>query len=115
MRHGRSFPFKAHVYPSRGLFQRYAVVTLVNAAGSTQNNLSSLKWSWWDVATPNLITTAPMCTGAIETTDGSGVLTIPLATTLNIGGVGYLVITDSDGTPPPGGSFKSYAGPLTVS
>jgi hypothetical protein len=86
-------------------------VTLVNESGSAQGSLSSLKWAFWDEVTPNLLT-HPVDQGSTETTDGSGVLTITVHTTLSAGGVGWLVVTNSDGTTTQ--AHRAFSGPVAV-
>lgn len=90
-------------------------VTLQNGP-TPQAGLTGLKWAFWPVATPDLITAAPVAKGTAETTDGSGVLTFSIAglTALPSGGVGYLVVTDSDGDPAQSPACKALAGPVTV-
>ena len=87
-------------------------LTLNSAPSTPAANLSGLKWAWFDEITPDLFN-APTDTGAVETTDGSGVLVITLPyTTLTSGQVGFLIITDSNGVPSfdHSGSF----GPLAI-
>ncbi len=86
-------------------------VTLVNEAGSAQGSLSSLKWAFWDEATPNLMA-HPVDQGATETTDGSGSLVITVHTTLSVGQIGWLVVTNSDGS--VSATHRSFAGPVVV-
>lgn len=88
-------------------------VTLVNESDAAQASLSSLKWAWWDQATPNLAL-APTCSGTAETTDGSGVLSIAIQTSLGSGDVGWLVVTNSDGTPTQSPAHRAFSGPVAV-
>jgi chitodextrinase len=92
--------------------QKSVTLTLVNAAGAASANLANLKWAWFDAATPSGFA-APTDKGAIETTDASGVVTIPLPnTTLASGQIGWLIITDSDGNPAT--NHKAFSGPAQV-
>lgn len=75
-------------------------------------NLSNLKWAWFDQNTPNLFV-APTDKGVSESTDGSGVLRINLPnTTLTSGDVGWLIVTDSNGS--VSSAHKAFSGPVTV-
>jgi hypothetical protein len=89
-------------------------VNLVNTSGSAQSGLSSLKWAFWDEVTPNLML-HPTDQGSAETTDGSGVLAITVHTTLSAGGIGWLVVTNSDGTTTQSPAHKAFSGPVAVS
>lgn len=77
-------------------------------------NLSSLKWAWFDSVNPGSFS-APTDKGTAETTDGSGNLVISLPNSLLANGeIGWLIVSDSDGTvdqSPPG---KSFSGPVAV-
>lgn len=75
-------------------------------------NLSNLRWAWFDQAMPNLFS-APTDHGTVESTDANGVLTIPLPNSaLSIGGVGWLIITDSTGNPAQ--ATSAFSGPVAV-
>jgi len=103
---------KALVAPQRGTRTLRSVsVTLVDASNSPRSSLTGLKWAWYDQVSPNLMTVAAD-QGTAETTDGSGVLTIPIYTTLASGAVGWLVVTDSDGTTVM--THKAFSGPVVV-
>lgn len=92
---------------------RFVTITLVDEVGAEQINLTGLKWAFFDEVTPDLFA-APVDQGAIETTNGSGVLTIDLPhTTLGAGGVGWLIVTNSDGTVALP-SHRAFSGPVTV-
>ena len=91
---------------------RTATVTLVNSSGTTQTSLTGLKWCWFDQVTPNLLM-FPADQGEIETTDGSGVLTITVNTTLASGATGWLEVTNSDGSAAT--NHKQFAGPVVLS
>lgn len=91
---------------------RTVTVTLVNAGGTAQTGLSSLKWAFWDQITPDLAM-MPADQGAVETTDGSGTLTITVNTTLAAAATGWLVVTNSDGNAAT--NHKAFAGPVVLS
>lgn len=75
-------------------------------------NLSSLKWSWFDQSNVALLG-APVAKGAVEQTDGTGLLELVLpGSVLNTGQVGWLVVTNSDGNPATG--HKAFSGPVEV-
>lgn len=93
---------------------RTVTITLVTAANAAEANLSSLKWAWFDQVTPNLFA-APTDVGTAETTDANGVLTIPLPnTTKTAGQVGWLIVTNSDGTTNQNPAHKCFSGPCAV-
>lgn len=98
--------------PQRGQrTQRTVSVNLVNASNTPQAGLAGLKWAFYDQITPSLMTIAAD-QGEAETTDGSGVLMIQVYTTLTPGSVGWLIVTDSDGT--TGMLHKAFSGPVEV-
>jgi hypothetical protein len=91
-----------------------ATVTLVNESGTPQTGLSSLKWCWFDEVTPNLFN-APTDQGSTETTDGSGVLTVSLPNSAKTAGqVGWLIVTNSDGSTTQSPAHKAFSGPVSV-
>lgn len=75
-------------------------------------NLSNLKWAWFDQIVPDLFA-APTDKGVSESTDGAGILRINLTnTTLSSGGLGWLIVTDSNGD--PSSAHKAFSGPVNV-
>lgn len=90
-----------------------ATITLVDAGNTPRASLTGLKWAWWDQPTPNASTT-PTDQGTGASTDGSGVFSITVKTALAASGVGWLVVTDSDGTTTQTPVHKSFAGPVAV-
>ena len=91
-------------------------ITLTTDGSTPAASLTNLKWAFFDQATPNLFTAAPSAKGAVETTDGSGVLTITITgTALRVGDIGYLIVTNSDGTVTQGAALKCFAAPVVVS
>ena len=100
------------VSPLRGTRTlRTSTITLVNKNEVPQASLTGLKWSFFDQPTSDQLTVAAD-QGSVETTDGSGTLTIPVYTTLPSGGVGWLVVTNTDGNPAT--VHKAFSGPVTV-
>lgn len=92
---------------------RAVTLTLVVSAtdGSARASLSGLKWAFYD-AMP-WTGAAPIAHGTTETTDGSGVIVIPLpGSTLGNGATGWLLVTDSDGT--TGTNPNAFAAPVQV-
>lgn len=87
-------------------------INLVNASNVAQTGLSGLKWAWFDQNQPQSFM-QPTDSGAAETTDGSGVLTITIHTNLSSGSVGWLDVTNSDGNPAT--AHKAFSGPVVVS
>lgn len=88
-------------------------ITLTSDGTTPRANLTGLKWSWWDQLTPNL-GEYPTDKGTGETTDASGVLVITVKTNLAAAGVGWLVVTDSDGTTTQSPAAKAFSGPVAV-
>jgi hypothetical protein len=77
-------------------------------------SLTGLDWAFFDENKPSDLTT-PVNQGTGESTDGSGVLTLSVPdSTLNNGGVGYLIVSDTDGTTTQSPSAKVFAGPVAV-
>lgn len=95
------------------LVAQTVTVTLVNTSGASLPDLSSIKWAWWDQADLHTLL-APTCTGNAETTDSSGELTIPIISALPSGDVGWLVITDSDGTVTQSPAHRAFSGPVEL-
>jgi hypothetical protein len=89
-----------------------ATIVLGNHLGAAAASLTNLKWAFFDQATPDLFA-APTCKGAVESTAADGTLTVDLVTTALVPGqVGWLIVTDSDGT--TGMVHKAFSGPVVV-
>lgn len=98
--------------PSNSVLPKAMTVALPMTApvGSTVANLSELKWAWFDQSTPDSFT-APTDKGTIASTTGAGVLTLNIPnTTLRSGQIGWLIITNSDGT--VGTTHQAFSGPV---
>lgn len=91
---------------------RTVSLTLTTDGTTPAASLTGLKWAWYDEATPDRHA-VPADSGLAETTDGSGVLTISVRSTLTAGQTGWLIVTNSDGNPATNHSV--FAGPVTVS
>lgn len=90
-------------------------LTLTTDGTTPAASLTGLKWAFFDQVTPNLFA-APVAQGAVESTDGSGGLVLDITgSALAPGAVGWLVITNSDGTTTQSPAHKLFAGPVTVS
>lgn len=88
-------------------------ITFENRAGVLRANLTGLKWAFFDQANPGTLA-APVALGVAETTDASGVMVLNIAgTTLNAGGIGWLIVSNSDGT--VNDDDFTFAGPVVVS
>lgn len=88
--------------------QRSVSFMMRNAA-----SLSGLTWSWFDQALPNNFA-APTDKGAIESTDANGLIVIPLPNSqLPTGGIGWIIVTNSDGNPAK--AHSAFCGPRVVS
>lgn len=89
-------------------------LTLTTNGTTPAATLTGLKWAFFDQNVPNNFG-APVAKGTLATTDGSGVLTINITGTgLTAGQVGWLIVTDSDGTTTQS-PMKGYSGPAVVS
>jgi hypothetical protein len=93
---------------------RTATVTLVSESGTPQASLTNLKWAWFDEVTPDLFN-APTDQGAVESTDGSAVLIVELPnTTKTVGQIGWLIVTNSDGSTTQTPAHRAFSGPVAV-
>lgn len=92
---------------------RTVQLTLTTNGTTPAASLTGLKWAWFDSADPSSFD-APTDSGAIETTDGSGVLNISVRSALAPGGIGWLILTDSDGTTTQSPPHKAFSGPIEV-
>jgi hypothetical protein len=93
---------------------RNVTLTLTDSTGSPRANLSGLKWAFFDQGRPDIFA-APTSQGAVATTDGSGQLVISVNTSLSSGSIGWLDITDSDGTTTQSPAAKAFSGPVVLS
>lgn len=90
-------------------------VILTDASNVPIASLTGLRWSWWDQ--PTLDTqVAPIIQGTGASTNGSGVFSVTAVTgsALTAGQVGWLEVTDSDGTTSQSPVGKVAAGPVTL-
>lgn len=88
-------------------------LTLTSDGSTPRANLTGLKWSWWDQVTPDL-GEYPTDKGVGETTNGSGILVITVKSNLAAADIGWLVVTDSDGTTTQSPASSAYSGPVAV-
>lgn len=93
--------------------QRTVALTLTTDGTTPAANLTGLRWSFWEHPTPNA-GSRPASQGGGKTTSGTGALSIAVTTRLAPGGIGWLVVTDSDGTTSQSPSAKVFSGPVTV-
>jgi hypothetical protein len=71
--------------------------TLVDVNGRALPNLSDLSYAWFDEPDPANLST-PVVKGVTESTDGSGVIEVPISgSSLTSGQTGLLVLRSSDG------------------
>jgi hypothetical protein len=97
-----------------GVTVKKVIANVVNASGSLLPNLANIKWAFFDQTTPNALQ-YPVNVGTAEGTDGSGQIEVLVPnSTLSNGGVGYLILSDTDGTVSQSPSANSFAGPVTV-
>lgn len=101
------------LYKRSGGAARTVTVTLTSDGATPRASLTGLRWAFWNEPKPDLMA-CPADSGTGETTDGSGVLVINVASTLQPGGVGWLVVTDSDGTTTQSPEHKAFSGPVAV-
>jgi hypothetical protein len=88
--------------------------TLTTDGANPAASLTGLKWAFFDQVSPGSFL-APTAKGTTESTDGSGVLSINVTgTALTSGQIGWLVVTDSDGTTTQSPAAKAFSGPVAV-
>ena len=94
---------------------RTVTLSLTTDGVNPSANLTGLKWAFFDQVNPGSFV-APTAKGTSGTTDSSGVFTTSVVgTALSVGQVGWLLITDSNGTvsqAPPG---KAFSAPVIIS
>lgn len=91
-------------------------VTLTDANNDPIPNLTGLRAAWWDQPVLNN-QVSPVKVWTAQTTDASGVLftdEVVTGSALGNGGVGWLEVTDSDGTTSQSPVANVAAGPITV-
>jgi len=95
-------------------YARKVQMNLVTSSGTPIANLTGLKWALFDNVSPTAFI-APASSGVGATTDVSGLLTLVIpATTLPASGLGWLVVTDSDGTNTQVPPAKAFSGVVVV-
>ncbi len=70
-------------------------VTLVEDVSGVTNG-TTVRWAWFDQARPDLLTIAPTSTGTATVT--SGQVSVTVSTALDSGGIGSLLLSNTDGT-----------------
>jgi len=106
--------YSASSAPSNPVIPRAPVarIRLVGSDGQPIPNIGGLNWAWFDQATPHLFT-APVEKGTSEGTDSTGDLLVPLpGSNLWVGEIGWLVVTNSNGSPLM--QHKAFSGPVAV-
>lgn len=93
-----------------GATTRTVTLTLTTDGSTPAAGLSGLKWAFRDSFSGEI-----MSQGSTGSTDGSGVFTASVSTTLTSGGTGWLEVSNSDGTTTQAGGCKGYSGPAQVS
>jgi hypothetical protein len=93
---------------------RTVTLTLSDATGIPRASLTGIKWSIFDQATPDAQAVA-VDKGTGATTDGSGVLTLSVYSTLSAGQVVWLTLSNSDGTTTQNPAAMGFAGPVVLS
>lgn len=95
------------------LAMRTVTLTLTTDGATAAASLAGLKWAWFDSPQPQSFS-APTSKGAVEATDGSGVLSISVQSALASGGIGWLIVTNSDGTTSQSPAARAFSGPVAV-
>lgn len=90
-------------------------ITLVDEAGIPLANLSGLDWVWHDRSNLDTYGAPEDAGNGTGTTDGFGVFTINPLSNLESGDVGWLSVSDSDGTTTQNPPHKLFGGPVEVS
>ncbi len=89
------------------------LLTLTDASNLPIPNLTGLRWAWWDQPIVNS-QASPSVTGTGASTDASGVFSVTVLTgsMLSPGGIGWIEVTNSDGTVTQSPVANIAAGPL---
>lgn len=85
----------------------------LKTGGVPAASLSGLKWAFFDAPLPQNFD-RPAASGSGASTDGSGLLSISVTSTLSAGQTGYLIVSDTDGTTTQSPVAKRFAGPVQV-
>lgn len=94
---------------------RTVAFALTTNGTSPAADLSGLKWAFFDEVTPNLFN-APTAQGTGASTDSSGTISITITgTSLTAGQIGWLILTDSNGTITQNPPAKAFSGPVVIS
>lgn len=93
---------------------RTVTVTLTSDGTTPRASLTGLKWRFYDSPSPT-VTDAPTASGRVATTNASGVMVLNVTgTALAAAGVGWLEVSDSDGTVGQSPVAKIFGAPVTV-
>lgn len=110
-----SIAAKAYDTIVNSFYAKSVSITLVDRNGTPLGNLSNLKWAFFDQATPNILT-SPVNVGTTGFTDATGLFRVAVSnTSLNSGSIGWLLISDSDGTTTQSPVPKGFGAPVAVS
>jgi hypothetical protein len=95
------------------VYLRTATFRLVSRSGSAWANLSNLKWAWFDNLPGSM--SAPTDQGADGSTNSTGhiILTLP-GSSLSDGGIGFPVVSNTDGTLSQSPPHRMHAAPRAV-
>lgn len=90
---------------------KQVAVRFVDRSGTSRANLAGLQWAFFEDPLPGSFA-APFAKGNLETTDADGILSVSVTGTgLGIGEIGFLVVSNTDGTI---SESIAFAGPVTV-
>lgn len=91
-----------------------ATLTLTTDGTTPAASLTGLKWAWFDQVSPGSFV-APTAKGTAGSTNGSGVFSVNITgTALTAGQIGWLIVTNSDGTTTQSPAAKAFSGPVMV-
>ena len=89
-------------------------LTLTTDGLTPAAGLSNLRWAWFDAATPDQMG-APTDKGALESTDAAAQLVLQIPNSnFSSGQVGWLTITNSNGSPTQVPAASAFSGPVAI-
>ncbi|MDR7331759.1 hypothetical protein [Roseateles asaccharophilus] len=90
-------------------------LTLTTDGSTPAASKTGLSWAFFDQVTPGSFLT-PTAKGTGASTNGSGVFSVSITgTALLVGATGYLIVSNTDGTPGQSPAADVFSGPVVVS
>lgn len=90
-------------------------LTLTTDGSTPAASKTGLSWAFFDQVTPGSFL-APTAKGTGASTNGSGVFSVSITgTALLVGATGYLIVSNTDGTPGQSPAAEVFSGPVAVS